>query len=1085
MMMKRVFSLGMFILLLLLAACGQEFPHPTLTPAPTPASDISPEPVADIYYPGSAIRFETLNIEEGLSQSVVNAIVQDRQGFLWLGTQDGLNRYDGNTFKVYKPEPGNPNSLSDGWVTALFVDSDGFLWVGTHQGGLNRYDPHTGIFIRYLNSPSDPTSLPAGEVTIIYQDTVGVLWVGASRGLARFNSQTGSFTRFSNDPANPASLSNNVITSIFQDSRGALWVGTMSGLNQFDPAKNEFIIFRNEPSNKLSISFDSIAAIVEDASGTLWVGTDRGLNRFDHTNQTFTRYLNQSDNPHSLGYDNICAMLVDRNGTLWIGTDDGLDRYDAERGRFVHYRHEPLVRDSISNNIIFSLYEDRGGILWVGTWGGGVNKFDPGQNKFTYYRHEPRKANSLPDGSVWAILPEETGRVWVGYFGSGLVLFDTASGQVSATYQPDEKKPGSLGSSFVYSLLRDSQGILWVGTANGLDQFDEQTGTFIHHRADRSDPDSLSDNLVLKLHEDRAGNLWVGTRRGLDRYDRNTGKFIHYTTDDSENTTPIAISDILDDVNGNDLWVSTLGLGLYRLDLQTGSFERFVHNSENAESLSNDIVLELYQDEPGLLWLSTGGGGLSLFKPGDGTFRHYTEANGLPNNFVYCAIPDEDGFLWLATNYGISRFNPRTEQFENYTRNDGLQSNEFNQGACARGSGNIIYFGGGGGLNRFSPAEIYYSAYQPPVVLTSFTHDGEPFDIQGTVETLPEITLEWPQNSFEFEFAALSFSEPRKNRYAYRLENFETDWKYINFKRDGRYTNLPGGEYILRLKAANRDGVWNETGTAIKVTVIPPFWQTGWFYSLMGLLAVGLLWGGYRVRVQSIVSHKLELERQVTERTREIERLFEQTKELAVIEERNRLARELHDSAKQKAFAALAQLGTANGLIQHDVRAAKLHINEAENLVYDVIQELTFLIQEMYPLALKEKGLVTSLREYVFEWETRTDIPVSLQAENEKRLSLEIEQAIYRIAQESLANVARHSHASYAEVLVLYSPESVRLDVHDNGQGFDMSRRPLGIGLRSMQERAESVGGQVSIKSVPGGGTNVCVTIPLNGSIKS
>lgn len=1085
MMMKRVFSLGIFTLLLSLAACGQEFPHPTLIPAPTPASDASPEPAAAIFHPGSAIRFETLNIEEGLSQSVVNAIVQDRQGFLWLGTQDGLNRYDGNTFKVYKPEPGNSNSLSDGWVTSLFVDVDGFLWVGTHQGGLNRYDPRAGTFTRYSNNPADPASLPDGEVAVVYQDTAGFLWVGTNRGLARFNPQAGSFTRFSNDPANPASLSNNIITSIFQDSRGALWVGTMSGLNRFDPATNRFITYRNEPNNKLSLSFDSIAAIVEDTSGTLWVGTDKGLNRFDHTSQTFTRYLNQSDNPHSLGYDNICAMLVDRTGTLWIGTDDGLDRFDAEHERFIHYRHDPLLRDSLSHNIIFSLYEDQGGILWVGTWGGGVNKFDPGQHKFTYYRHEPRKANSLPDGSVWAILPEETGRLWLGYFGSGLVLFNPASGQVSASYLPDEKNPGSLGSSIVYSLLRDSQGILWVGTANGLDQFDEQSGTFVHHRADKDAPGSISDNQVFKLHEDRAGNLWVGTRRGLDRYDRATGEFIPYTANDSGNAPPIAISDILDDRNGTDLWVSTLGLGLYRLDLQTGNFERFVHDSENANSLPNDIVLEIYQDEAGLLWLSTGGGGLSLFKPAEGTFMHYTEANGLPNNFVYCAIPDEDGFYWVATNYGVSKFNPRAASFENFTRNDGLQSNEFNQGACAHGSDNAIYFGGGAGLNRFFPAEIHYSAYQPPVVLTSFTHDGEPFTIQGTIETIPEIRLEWPQNSFEFEFAALSFSQPRQNRYAYLLENFDTSWNYINHKRDGRYTNLPGGEYILRLKAANRDGIWNETGTVIKVTVIPPFWQTGWFYSLMGLLAVGLLWGGYQVRVHSIVSHKLELERQVAERTREIERLFEQTKELAVIEERNRLARELHDSAKQKAFAALAQLGTANGLIQQDIRAAKLHINEAENLVYDVIQELTFLIQEMYPLALKEKGLVTSLREYVFEWETRTDIPVSLQAENEKRLPLEVEQAIYRIAQESLANVARHSRASYAEIAVLYSPESVRLDVHDNGQGFDMSRRPLGIGLRSMQERAESVGGQVSIKSVPGGGTNVSAVIPLNGSSKS
>ncbi len=1077
--MKPILSIGMLLLFLSLAACGQEFPRPTPTPVSTPQLDHSSEPVANIFYPGSAIRFEALNIDEGLSQSVVNAIVQDQQGFLWFGTQDGLNRYDGTTFKIYKSEPGNPNSLSNGWITSLFVDSDGFLWIGTHQGGLNRYDPRAGTFTHYLNSPTDPASLPDGEVTVIYQDTTGALWVGTTRGLTRFNPKAGSFMRFTSDPANPASLSNNLITSIFQDSRGRLWVGTMSGLNRFDPATNGFVIYRNEPNNKQSLSFDSIAAIVEDASGSLWVGTGKGLNRFNHASQTFTRYLNQPDHPYSLGYNKISALLVDRNGTLWVGTENGLDRFDSEREHFIHYRHDPLVRDSLSNNSIFSLYEDRSGILWVGTWGGGLNKFDRGQNKFAYYRYEPRKANSLPDGSIWAILPEETGQVWLGYFGSGLVLFDTTTGQVKATYQPIENKPGSLASSNVYSLLRDSQGILWVGTSNGLDQFDETTGTFIHHQADKNNPNSISDNLVFKIHEDRDGNLWVGTRGGLDRYHRETGKFTHFTDNtEMENATPFVVTDIIDDQNGTDLWISTLGLGLHRLNRQTGIFI-------STARLPNDIILEIHQSQDGLLWLSTAGGGLSKFDPATGNFQSYTEADGLANNFVYCAIPDEDGYLWIATNYGVSKFNPDTENFENYTRKDGLQSNEFNQGACAKGPNGAIYFGGGAGLNRFFPADIHSSTYQPPVVLTSLTQNGEPFDMQGTVETVSEITLNWPQNSFEFEFAALSFSEPRKNRYAYMLENFDTAWKYIDFKRDGRYTNLPGGEYILRLKAANRDGVWNENGAAIKVTVVPPFWQTGWFYLLMGLLIIGLVWGGYQIRVHSIMSHKLELERQVSERTHEIERLFEQTKELAVIEERNRLARELHDSAKQKAFAALAQLGTANGLIQQDIRAAKLHINEAENLVYDVIQELTFLIQEMYPLALKEKGLVTSLREYVFEWETRTDIPVSLQAENEIRLPLELEQAIYRIAQESLANVARHSRATHAEISVQYSPEAIRLDVRDNGQGFDMSRKPLGIGLRSMQERAESVGGQVSIRSVPGGGTHVSASIPFNGSSKS
>jgi NarL family two-component system sensor histidine kinase LiaS len=311
------------------------------------------------------------------------------------------------------------------------------------------------------------------------------------------------------------------------------------------------------------------------------------------------------------------------------------------------------------------------------------------------------------------------------------------------------------------------------------------------------------------------------------------------------------------------------------------------------------------------------------------------------------------------------------------------------------------------------------------------------------------------------------------------LDNFDTGWNFLGTKRDGRYTNLPGGTYVLHLKAANSDGVWNENGRSIKVTIIPPFWQTWWFASLVGLTLIASGVGGYRLRVTSIESQKRELERQVTERTREIERLFEQTKELAIIEERNRLARELHDSAKQKAFAALAQLGTASGLIQQDANAAKLHITEAENLVYDVIQELTFLIQEMYPLALQEKGLATTLREYIFEWENRTDIRVGILIEGERHLSVEVEQAIYRIVQEALANVARHSHATRTEITLAYDTDTVTVSVVDNGLGFSVQQKPKGIGLRSIQERAESIGGRVSIQSAPKQGTQINVTIPV------
>jgi signal transduction histidine kinase len=435
--------------------------------------------------------------------------------------------------------------------------------------------------------------------------------------------------------------------------------------------------------------------------------------------------------------------------------------------------------------------------------------------------------------------------------------------------------------------------------------------------------------------------------------------------------------------------------------------------------------------------------------------------------------------MWLTTNFGLSRFNTRTETFQNYTTSDGLQSNEFNSNACARSPNGDVYVGGTLGVNLFSPSKIQTSGYVPSIVLTSLTQNENPIESTVSVENIQEITLKWPKNSFEFEFTSLSFAEPKKNEYAYLLEGFDKNWNEIGNKHEGRYTNLPGGEYNLRLKGSNNDGLWNEAGTTVKIIVIPPFWQTWWFSILAGAIVIAGVWGGYRLRIRSIESRRQELERQVLERTREIEQLFEQMKELAIVEERNRLARELHDSAKQKAFAALAQIGAANGLIQRNVKAAQTHINEAENLVHDVIQELTFLIQEMYPLALKEKGLILTMREYVFEWENRNDIRIGLHVEGKQQLSLKVEQALYRITQESLANVARHSHASQVSIALLYEPGKVGLIIEDDGCGFNMVQKPKGVGLRSIKERAESVGGELIIESNPNKGTRIEVIIPI------
>jgi ligand-binding sensor domain-containing protein/signal transduction histidine kinase len=1237
--------IGFLFAIFLLTACGgQTIPS---TPGPNPLT--RPNGNVDVYTSQSPynqiLRFDHLNIESGLSQSVVQVILQDHQGFMWFGTEDGLNRYDGYHFKVFKPDPEDPNSLSDRWITALFEDSQGYLWVGTRLGGLNRYDPLTGKFAHYRHSDSEPASLSNDLVGAIYEDQDGNLWVGTASGLDRFDRDTERFFHFNYEPKNPNSLEGNSVISILQDTSGRLWISTYDGgLNQFNPQTGQFKHLPTATADPVYPGLNRIEMICEDIDGQLWLATPSGLYRYNPQSGYLRRFQYVADDPFSLNDNRINSVYLDHSDNLWVGTSRGLNLYDRSKSRFITYRHDPGMSDSLSNDAVLSIYEDRSGVLWVGTYGGGLNRHNRGQDKFEYYRNNPNNLNSLPDNSVYPIMVDRVGNIWVGTFGGGLTNFDPSTGQYTH-FVNSPSDPSSLSANEVWAIIQDRRGTIWVGTSQGLDRLDSLNGKFIHYKHDPEEPDSLADNAVYVLFEDLQGTIWVGTSAGLDRFNTNTGQFTHFRHDPSgpETISGNSISAIYEDRQGR-LWVGTVSSGLNRLDPDLGIFTRYRNDPNDPGSISHDSIMSIYQDMNGILWVATAGGGLNRYNPGSDSFTHYNEKNGLPNDVVYGILEDGKGYLWLSTNFGLSRFDPQTSSFRNYDDSDGLQSNEFNQYAYAKGRDGILYFGGINGLTAFDPAQIVDSTYEPPLVLTSLTQNGTPIEPDRPVGTIKDFTLRWPQNNFEFEFAALSYAEPTKNQYAYMLDGFDQDWYYSGTRRDGRYTRLPGGTYTLLLRGSNNDGVWSQAPLAIKVTVIPPFWQTWWFRGSMFVLLVGAVFGGYRLRVRSIETQNLELERQVRERTGALERrtgemealyhademmlrsvtvervlqtivnvavdmlnanksavlvwsekyhrwivsfsrrfreqtvsalhfgedeglfgqvansgqaitihdtfsdsrwqeqrpdvieafrwdgirafmllpiraeekivalffvgfvhpsvivddiqrlfyalaqraalsienaqLFEQTKELAVMEERNRLARDLHDSAKQKAFAALAQLGTANGVIANNPGNAKSHLDEAENLVYEVIQELTFLIQEMYPLALMEKGLATTLREYIFEWENRNDIQVNLSIRHERQLQLEKAQALYRVVQEALANVSRHSKASRVEVGLNYENEQVELSILDNGCGFDLNNKPSGMGLSSIRERIQSIGGQARIESTLGEGTCVTVSLP-------
>lgn len=1274
--LSRIFGL---CIAFALASCGMTEPPaaasgPAFAPTSHPPALNRPPDEALPQICNCVLRFDRLNIEQGLSQSSIRVIFQDSRGFLWFGTEDGLNRYDGYTFKTYKPEPSNPNSLSDGWITAIAEDKDGYLWIGTRLGGLNRYDPSNGQFIQYQHIEEESDSLNDNHVSALMVDRDNRLWVGTLSGLERFEPRTGNFHHYPYALTQPTADENNLsnpdaepnirnfkydpgisnlsektssknISAIFQDSGGRIWIGTSDGgLNGFDPQRAVFTVYQNFEGGPTTISSNRVTAIEEDLNGNLWIGTKNGLNLFNAETGVFKLFEHEKDNPLSLADNSINSLRADGSGNLWVGTANGLDRLPENTSSFIHYHNDPSFTKSLSNNFIMSIYEDRGGVLWFGTYGGGLNKYDREHSRFSYYRSDPNNPKSLSGNLIFPIYVDRKGTAWIGTSREGLNRFNWQTGEITR-YLNDPGNSNSLGSNGIISITEDSDGIIWIGTSNGLDRFNPDRNAFTHYRYDSSDANSLSASSVYALYEDSQRQLWIGTSIGLDRLNKKTDTFIHYRSNPGDPTTLSGnkILSIHEDSDGN-LWVGTFEYGLNRLDRKTNTFTRYQHDPKDRQSISSDSILSIYQDAKGRVWVGTAGGGLNLYHPETDSFTYYLEKDGLPNGFVYGILEDDLGRLWMSTNFGISRFDPETGTFRNFDLGDGLQSNEFNSSAYAKGREGEFYFGGINGLTVFHPASITDNPYVPQITLIALTQDDQPLALNANVETAQTVTLKWPQNSLEFEFAALSYNEPDKNRYAYMLEGFDPGWHFIETKRDGRYTNLPGGEYTLLLKASNSDDVWNETPIRLNVTVIPPFWQTIWFRLLLSVAALGLIAGGFRLRTRSIQDRNRALEGLVLERTHALEKrgrelealyqadekilrnvslnqvfqtlvdvavdllhadrsvvfawdekqtkvrprvshgyspqtlkvmefargegnvgevlatgkpviardldpdtmrpdvrraimaegvrsfahlpiivdqrvvavfnvaftqpdfigediirlfsaladraslsianmeLFEQTKDLAVMEERSRLARDLHDSAKQKAFAALAQLGTARGILNGNGNSVAMHLSEAENLVSDVIQELTFLVQEIYPIALQEKGLATALREYIFEWENRSDITVKLAIRSERRLPLETEQAIYRVTQESLANVARHSNASRVDVALVYNIDSVQLSLSDDGCGFDSGTTSKGMGLRSIRERVTSIHhGTVQIQSAPGHGTRILVQIPAKG----
>jgi signal transduction histidine kinase/ligand-binding sensor domain-containing protein len=1194
--------------------------------------------------PASTIRFDRITGRDGLSQNVVLAIAQDQRGFMWFGTEDGLNKYDGYQFTIYEHDPENPGTLSDDYVSIIYEDREGVLWVGTRDG-LNRLDHAADAFIRYEHSPEDEQSIGGTWIVSLCEDREGTLWIGTDDGgLDRFDREAGTFTHYRHHPGDPTSLSDDSVGAIYEDHEGALWIGTDAGLDLLDRNSGTFTHFQSRPGDRESLGGSEVSALAEDRDRALWVGTeDGGISRLDRSSGTFTRYQHDDGHPQSLAHDRVKSLLLDSAGRLWIGTQNGLDLYDPARDQFIHVRHDPGDPNSLSGDAVWSIHEDRTGVLWFGTYGGALSKYNRTIDQFALYQHKPDLANSLSDNMIWAIHEDANGVLWAGTFNGGLNRLDRESGQIQV-YRHDPQDASSLSSDDVRAILEDHTGALWVGTGGGLDRLDRGTGKFVHYRHDASDPASLSENRVSVLFEDSSGDLWVGTRTGgLNRFDWETETFVRYQHDeDNPNTLSSDRVWALYQDSAGKLWVGTLG-GVSVWDPDTDQFVRYLNDPDDPQSLSNDAVFGFYEDVEGRMWVGTWGSGLDRFDLVTGTFDHHTEKDGLANNVIYGIEADQEGNLWMSTNNGLSKFDPRTETFHNYDVRDGLQDNEFNVGAHFASPSGELFFGGIRGFNAFYPERVTGNPHVPPVVITAFGKFNE--TEREDLTPGEHIELTYQDDLIFFEFAALDYTAPDKNHYTYMLDGQDETWIDAGTRRHVDYTNLRGGEYTFRVRGSNNDGVWNEEGATVTLTVTPPFWERWWLRGgAILLLAVGVI-GGYWLRVRSVEARSRELERQVEERSRELKvlleaeqrraeqfrvigevgyhitsilaidellrqivlllkeafgynlvgigliegdavvfkpgaavfgsgaqldrllrfrvgqegvvgwvadsgepllipdisqepryrhepetrdcqsalvvplkvkgavtgvldvesdrlddfdesdiavvqslahqiavavdnaRLFEQAEQLAVVKERQRLARDLHDAVTQTLFSASLIAEVLPRIWERDPEQGRQRLAEVRELTRGALAEMRTLLLELRPSALVDAELGDLLRQLAEATIGRARVPVDVQVEGGcAEMAPDVKVVFYRIAQEALNNVAKHSGASQATVRLCCGPDQVTLHVADDGRGFDVdavSPEHLGVGI--MRERAEAIGAELTIDSAPGHGTEVSV----------
>ncbi len=1022
----------------------------------------------------SELKFEKITTEAGLSHNNVWYIMQDTEGFMWILTEGGLNRYDGYNFILFENDPEDPDSFQKLIITAMCEDDDGMMWFGTRQGILVYFDRQNEKFIYKeldFNTKRMDKHRANDWIHNVYDNNQGNLFLCTGRnGLQIFNKNDNSTSNyFAGIVPEDHPLTRCSITAVILTEDNNLWLSTFRyGIYKYDINKNELINYLHLEEDKNSLCDNVVYGLFEDSNKNIWAITHNGLNLYMPENNNFNVFLNDINNPSSISNNYIHTIAETFDKEIWIGTYDGLNKYAGE-GAFKHYRYDAGDKYSISSNAINYLYTDRTNVLWIGTDGAGLNRLDCECKKFhslSRFNLNHDKKNNLNE-SIGTIFIDSSEDILVGVRSyDGLFKF-TKKNSSELEFKKYLSISENLRDNNLIHIVQENDSVYWLCSYFGdLIEYNkekesftiyEKPGAYFYYSMCISGKYLL---IAINVHT-------------LLKFDLTEKKYVDLNFDAEvfKELPKVGLFCLYKDIH-NDIWMGSHMYGLIKYEVNNNKIKIFKPDPSDLNTISDYTIMSINNDSKGNLWIGTDLGGLCKFNYSDETFVRYTRKNGIPNR-VTGILEDNGGHIWLRADNGLYRFDTEKESARYFESDQILQRFDIGENTCAKDKDGTLYFGGIEGLTYFDPQDIKDNPYIPEIVLTDFKIFNQsikpdhknPF-LKKTITSAEEITLSYRESVFSFEFAALIYNNPSRNQYAYMMEGFDKDWVYCGTRRQATYTNLDPGEYVFSVKASNNDNVWNEEGASVRIIITPPYWKTWWFkgFGILSMLtATGLT---YKSRISKMQKEKKQQE--------DYSRMLLSSQEM----ERKRIANELHDSVAHEIL--LLKNNAVNAMNATKDPRTKTELTRISEQSAETLNEVRNISYNLHPHQIEALGITKAIKSIVNNALKSTKINFITDLENiDKIFSEEEEVYIYRIIQEAISNIIKHSNSTEAIIRISCTKESVCILISDSGDGFEKAKAGYGsLGLSGISERVKMLGGKFNIESGKGEGTLMKILIP-------